>query len=75
MIKIFGKKYTLNNLLYFYIFLCSIVIIFLNGLYFILFKESLINWNMVWVLSYLFLRQRVYSLKKARIKINKVTFY
>ncbi|SIO31729.1 hypothetical protein SAMN05878443_2348 [Carnobacterium alterfunditum] len=46
MIKLFGKEYTLNSLLYVFILVCSIVIIFLNSLYFILFKENIFNWNM-----------------------------
>lgn len=46
MINLFGKEYTLNSLLYVFILVCSIVIIFSNILYFILFKESIFNWNM-----------------------------
>jgi len=46
MIKLFGKEYTLNSLLYVFILVCSIIIIFSNILYFILFRESIFNWNM-----------------------------
>ncbi|AEB31216.1 hypothetical protein CAR_50p440 (plasmid) [Carnobacterium sp. 17-4] len=46
MIKLFGKEYTLNYLLYVFILVCSIIIIFLNILYFISFKESIFNGNM-----------------------------
>ena len=45
MIKLFGKEYTLNSLLYVFILVCSIIIIFSNILYFILFRESIFNWN------------------------------
>lgn len=47
MIKIFGKEYELNTLLYGITFVCSIIIIVLNILFFILLKDSIFNLNML----------------------------
>ncbi|WP_034536082.1 hypothetical protein [Carnobacterium inhibens] len=47
MIKIFGKEYAINSLLYGVTFVCSIIIIVLNSLFFIFLKESIFNLSML----------------------------
>ena len=69
MIKLFGKEYTLNSLLYVFILVCRIVIIFSNILYFILFKESIFNWNMgLGVLLFISSALNLFSKKKKNSK-------
>ncbi len=47
MVKIFGKECEITALLYGITFVCSIIIIVLNTLSFILSKESIFNLNML----------------------------
>ena len=47
MKKIFGKEYEVNSLLYGITFACSVIIIFLNILFFILLKDSIFNLSML----------------------------
>ena len=47
MVKIFGKEWEITALLYGITFVCSIIIIVLNTLSFILSKESIFNLNML----------------------------
>lgn len=46
MIELFGKRYQLESLILSVIFVCSLVVIFLNVFYFIKFDDSLMNMNM-----------------------------
>lgn len=47
MIKLFGKEYPKNTVLYFITFVLSIILIFLNILFAILFSASIFNFNML----------------------------
>lgn len=45
--KIFGKEYQKDSVLYFITFLCSIIIIFLNILFAVLFEDNIFSLNML----------------------------
>ena len=47
MIKLFGKEYPKNTVLYFISFILSIILIFLNILFAILFSDSIFNFYML----------------------------
>ena len=47
MIKLFGKEYPKNTVLYFISFVLSIILIFLNILFAILFSDSIFNLYML----------------------------
>ncbi|MEK4948079.1 hypothetical protein [Carnobacterium sp. FSL W8-0810] len=47
MMRIFGKEYQKDSVLYFITFLCSIIIIFLNILFAVLFEDNIFNLNML----------------------------
>ncbi len=73
MIKIFGKEYELNTLLYGITFVCSIIIIVLNILFFILLKDSIFNLNMLTGIL-LFISSWL-NFKKKKIKTKRHPFY
>lgn len=47
MIKLFGKEYPKNTVLYFISFVLSIILIFLNILFAVLFSDSIFNFYML----------------------------
>lgn len=47
MIKLFGKEYPKNTVLHFISFILSIILIFLNILFAILFSDSIFNFYML----------------------------
>lgn len=64
--KIFGKEYQKDSVLYFITFLCSIIIIFLNILFAVLFEDNIFSLNMLTVILLFF-----YSWKNLFLKKNK----
>lgn len=64
MMKIFGKEYQKDTVLYFITFLCSIIIIFLNILFAVLFEDNIFNLNMLTGILLLFSSWKNLFLKK-----------
>ena len=62
--KIFGKEYQKDSVLYFITFLCSIIIIFLNILFAVLFEDNIFSLNMLTVILLFFYSWKNLFLKK-----------
>lgn len=64
MMRIFGKEYQKDSVLYFITFLCSIIIIFLNILFAVLFEDNIFSLNMLTVILLFFYSWKNLFLKK-----------